>query len=814
MTASEEFAVIGKPLAKVDVAGKVTGEAKYADDLTLPGMLWGKVLRSVHPHATIESMDTSRASASPGVRAVLTGRDMPEKYGILPVSQDETALATDRVRYAGEPVAAVAATTPEAAEEALGRIDVVYRPLESVMTIEAALDEKGPAIHGTGDGGNVQKRVNLEFGDLEEGFSRAEYVREDAFFYGGSNHAALEEHAVLASLGADGRLTVWSSTQVPHYLHMTLGKVLGLPARRIRVIAPTIGGGFGAKTDIFSHELAAAKLSMVTGRPVKIACTREEVFYLHRGRHPVRMLVRTGFKKDGRITAMHLRAVLDGGAYGSYGVATTYYVGALIPATYEIPNYKFEGARVFTNKPPCGPKRGHGTPQPRFAVECHLDKAAEELGIDPAELRLRNLVRPFSTTVNHLRITSCGLKECIERVLAASRFREKRGRLGEGRGVGFAVSSYLSGAGLPIYWNDRPHSSARIRLDRGGGVTVYCMATDIGQGSTSTLSYLTAEVLGVNPSEVTVVTSDTDLTPVDLGSYSSRVTFMAGNAVLEAATKMRGLIFRAVAKKLAVPPGRLVARGRRVFSGDDPAKGLAWSDAVRTAEEMFGELISSGSYKPPALAGPYKGSGVGPSPAYSYSACVAEVACDRETGEVNVEQVWLAHDIGRALNPLNVEGQIEGGVVMGLGEALMEEQAFRNGFLRSPSLLWYKVPTVLEAPEIHPILVETIDPEGPLGAKEVGQGPLLPVPPAIANAIHDALGIRVDEVPITPDKVVRALKDKEAGGAGRVGPRGFPNLDFGEPVRVMSGTASKAPGGRSRAAPVQKVRGRQRREGR
>ena len=813
MTASGKFAVIGKPLAKVDVAGKVTGRAKYADDISLPGMLWGKVLRSIYPHAIIESVDVSRALAVPGVRAVLTGNDMPEKYGILPVSQDETALATDRVRYAGEPVAAVAATTPEAAEEALERIRVAYRPLKSVMSIEDALDEKSEAIHAPGDGTNVQKKVNLEFGDLERGFSEAEYVREDAFFYEGSNHVALEEQAALASYGGDGRLTLWSSTQVPHYLHRTLEKVLKLPGGRIRVIVPTVGGGFGAKTDIFSHELVAGKLSIMTGKPVKISCTREEVFYMHRGRHPVQMLVRTGFKRDGKITAMHLKAVLDGGAYGSYGVATTYYVGALIPATYEVPNYRFEGARVFTNKPPCGPKRGHGTPQPRFAVECHLDKASEELGIDPVELRLRNLIRPFSTTVNHLRITSCGLKECIAAVMKASRFREKRGKLGGGRGIGFAVSSYISGAGLPINWNDMPHSSAEIRLDREGGVAIHCMATDIGQGSTSVLSYLAAEVLGVSLSDINVIASDTDLTPVDLGSYSRRVTFMAGNAVLQAATKLKGLIVKAVAKKLGVAPDRLVLRGGRVYCRDEPTKGVSWTEAVRATEARFGPLSSSGSYKPPKLAGPYKGSGVGPSPAYSYSACVAEATCDSETGQVKVEEVWLAHDIGRALNPLNVEGQIAGGVVMGLGEALMEEQAFRKGFLKSPSLLWYKVPTILEMPRIHSILVETIDPEGPLGAKEVGQGPLLPVAPAIANAVHDALGVRIDEVPITPDKIVKALKDRAGGGEGRVGPMGFPTLDFGELTRVPPGGQPRTRRPRGRAEAVSMVRKRTRRVG-
>ncbi len=768
----------------------MTGEARYADDISLPGMLYGKLLRSTEVHARIDSIDLRGSRAVRGVKAVITGRDIPEKYGILPVSQDETALAVGKVRYAGEPVAAVAATTPEGAEKAVRQVRVAYAALGRVTTVEEAIEPGSAPVQDYGDGHNVHKKVHLEFGDVEKGFAEADHVREDLFFYEGSNHVALEEHAVVASYGSDERLTVWSSTQIPHYLHKALAKVLGLPPSRIRVVAPTVGGGFGAKTDIFSHEIAAAKLSIICRRPVKITCTREEVFYLHRGRHPVLMWVRTGFKKNGRITAMHLRAALDGGAYGSYGVASTYYVGALIPATYEIPNYRFEGARIFTNKPPCGPKRGHGTPQPRFAVECQLDKAAEDLGLDPAEIRVKNSVKPFSTTVNGLRITSCGLEKCVEEVLRASRFSERRGKLGRHRGLGFAVSSYISGAGLPIYWNDMPHSEVMIKVDRGGGVTVYCMATDIGQGSSAVITSIVAEVLGLQLSEVTLVSADTDLTPIDLGSYSSRVTFMAGNAAWEAATKLAGLVFNAVAGELGAGPDRLVAKDGRVFCSDSPGKGMSWQEAVRIAENRFGVLSSSGSYRPPKLAAPYKGSGVGPSPAYSYSACVAEVACDPETGRVGVERVWLAHDIGRSINPMLVEGQVEGGVVMGLGEALMEEHSFRGGMVKSPSLLTYKVPTILESPEIHTILVETVDPEGPFGAKEVGQGPLLPVPPAIANAVHDALGVRIDEVPITPDKVVRALKD---AGEKRVGPKKFPAIDFGEPVKVAAKAGKAGP---------------------
>jgi 4-hydroxybenzoyl-CoA reductase alpha subunit len=785
--------VVGRSLPRVDAMEQTTGRIRYADDLTLPGTLVGRQLRSTHAHAVITGIDTSRAAALDGVGAVITGADLPITYGILPVSKDENVLAIDRVRYVGEPVAAVAAVDAATAERALGLIDVRYEPLDEVVTLDEALAEDQPLIHGTGSGRNVHRTAALEFGDVVEGMAIADHIREDVFFYRGNTHAALETHSALASYGADGRLTLWSSTQVPHYLHRTLEQVLELPAGRIRVIATPNGGGFGGKTDPFSHELAAAKLSMLAGRPVKITLSREEVFYAHRGRHPVLMWVKTGFRSDGRITAMHFKSFLDGGAYGSYGVATLYYTGALQTSTYRIPNYRFEGVRVFTNKPPCGPKRGHGTPQPRFALEAQMDKAAADLGLDPVTIRLRNAVEPFSMTVNHLRITSCALDECIVGVVEASAFTAKHGSLPPGRGIGLAVGAYLSGAGLPIYRNDMPQSEVQIKVDRGGGVTVYSMAVDVGQGSTSMLATVVAENLGLEPGDLAMVTADTDLTPVDLGSYSSRVTFMAGNAALEAAAKVRSRIVQTVADELEVDPDDLMMDAGRITVRGDAESGLAWPEAVRLTIAATGPLMESGSYRAPDLAGPYQGSGVGISPAYSYSACVVQVQCDADTGMVTVERVWLAHDIGKALNPMLVEGQIEGGVYMGLGEALFEEHAFRGGLHRGPSLLDYKIPTVLETPPVETILVESIDPEGPFGAKEVGQGPLLPVAPAVANAVHDALGIRIDEVPITPFKVVAAMRDAARGGSGRIGPAAIPEFDFPPPIRVAPPAGFGAP---------------------
>jgi len=507
------------------------------------------------------------------------------------------------------------------------------------------------------------------------------------------------------------------------------------------------------------------------------------VFYCHRGRHPVLMRVKTGVRKDGSIRAMHFQSFLDGGAYGSYGVASTYYTGALQTVTYAIANYKFEGARCFTNKPPCGPKRGHGTPQPRYALEIQIDRIAENMQMNPADFRLRHLVPAGALTANWLRIGSMGLGSCIEKVVAGSGFLLKHGRLPRGKGIGLACSSYICGAGLPIYWNNMPHTGVQLKLDRGGGVVVFCGEIDIGQGSDTVLAQVVAEVLGVDPLDIRIVFGDTDLTPVDLGSYSSRVTLMMGNAAIQAAERARELLAKAAAAKLEVPVERLGFAAGRVFDVENPERGMAFAEAVVLAEARFGTLGTVGSYTPPPSAGKYRGAGVGPSPAYSYSAAVVELDVNPESGWIRVERVHIAHDVGRCINPVLVVGQVEGSVYMGLGEALMEEQAFRanrNGVHKIPSLLEYKSPTTMEMPEVVTYLIEDPDPNGPFGAKEVGQGPLLPVPPAVANAVYDAVGVRIDEVPITPDKILKALESPRK----RFGPTRIPQVRWPDPIRV------------------------------
>ena len=722
------------------------------------------------------------------------------------------------MRFVGDPLAAVIASDEQTASEALALIEVDYGPLPTIATVTEALQPTDTPLQDYAEENNIHRRVSCSFGDTGQALEQADHVFEDTFFYAGNTHMAMELHASVAAADPDGRLTLWSSTQCPHYVHRALAKALEMSAAHIRVIACPNGGGFGGKTDPFNHEIVVSKASILLGRPVKICLTRQEVFYCHRGRHQVTMKFRTGVTNDGKLTGMHLQTLLDGGAYGSYGIASTFYTTALQSVTYQLPRYSFDACRVFTNKPPSGPKRGHGTPQPRFGQEVQLDKIAEKLQMDPAELRLGIVAPADSLTCNYLKIGSIGLAECINRVVDKSGWKNKHRKLATGRGVGLACGAYMSGAGTAIYWNKMPHSGVQIKLDRSGAVTVYCGATDVGQGSDDVLVSLVAEVLGIETIDIKCVTGDTDLTPVDLGSYSSRVTLMMGNAAIEAAGRARDLIASAVAINLGIPEDHIGLAGRRVFDVADPDHNMTFQQAVICAEEKYGTLATTGSYAPPASTAQFPGSGVGVSPAYSYTAAVAEVEVDEESGVVTVSRIYIAHDIGRSLNPVQVEGQVIGGVYMGIGEALMEETTSRRLPARlsdallhnNPSMLDYKTPTIHDMPEVVVEIVENPDPNGPFGAKEVGQGPLLPIMPAIANAIYDAVGVRIDEVPITAVKVLKALEMKAAGREARVGPKSFPEIDWPEPMFVLppgeggDGKASNKPE-RKRAAKMHRM---------
>ena len=753
------FRQIGRPLRKIEGLDKATGVAVYTDDIALPGMLHAKTLRSPHPHARIVSIDTSDAKALQGVHAVITGADLPITYGVLPWTQDETALAVDKVRFVGDPVAAVAAVDEDTANAALKLIHVTYEPLHAYIDPFESQTRHDPAIHDGRKEGNVSKHVELAFGDVDGALAGADVVVEDDYFFHGTTHAPIEPHCAVARYGADGLLTVWSATQITHYVHRALARVLALPAHRIRVIQPNLGGAFGGKSDPFSLEFVVARLSMMTGRPVKMLYTREEVFYTHRGRHPMYMHYRTGASRDGRLAGVDAKILIDGGAYSSFGLVTTYYAGQLLTGPYTFPAYRFDSTRVFTNKPPCGPKRGHGAVQPRFAFEVQLDQIAERLAIDPIEIRRRNFIGANTVTVNGQRITSNGFPECLDRVERESGWRERRGKLPFGRGLGVAGSMYISGTNYPVYPNQMPQAGIQLKIDRSGVVTAFTGGNDIGQGSSSVVQYLVAEELGLTLDQVRVVAADTDLCPVDLGAYSSRVTFMVGNATIDACRKVRAQIVNAVASEWKVAESRVRLVEGRAVDADDPSRDLPMAEAFALAETMFDTLGATGSYNTPTLGGNYRGGTIGAAPAYSFTAHIVEVSVSPESGRITCEKAWIAHDCGRALNPMLVAGQMEGSAYMGIAEALMEEhEVNRFGIHRGPSLLDYRIPTAVDTPELYALIVESLDPEGPYGAKEAGEGPLHPSVPALSNAVFDAVGIRLKHLPFTPGKVLSALR--------------------------------------------------------
>lgn len=752
---------LGRPGRRGDLIRRARGETRFTDDLRLPRMLCAKLVRSPHAHARIVRVDLAPALALPGVISGITGDELPERFGIIPWTPDEHALARGTVRFVGDAVAAVAALDERTAARAAESVRVTYAPLPSITTLEDAVARPEVGLGGSRKD-NVSKSVDLAFGDVDEGLAGADVVVEGAYEFHGSAHAPIETHCALAQYDGDGLLTVWSTTQVPHYLHRELSRVLGVSPARIRVVQPPLGGAFGGKSEPFGHEMVAAKLAMKTGRPVKILLTREEEFYVHRGRHPMQMKVRAGARADGTLAAYDARTVIDGGAYSSFGLVTTYYSGQLLSIPTVPQRYRFSSTRYFTNKPPCGPKRGHGSVQPRFAFEVTLDKLAERLGIDPFALRRRNVASPETTTLNGMRVTSNGMLECLARVEEASGWKTRRGRLGPGRGLGLATSAYISGTNYPIYPNEMPQSAVQLKVDRSGVVTVFNGASELGQGTDTLLASIVAEELGLDLRAVRVVSADTDLCPVDLGAYSSRGTFMNGNACASAARQVRERLVLAVAEKLGVAATDVfVSQGFLCTKGDGRA--VPVDEAIRLAEAKFGTLGAVGYYRsPPSLGGAYRGGTIGASPAYSFTAHVAEVRVDRETGVVEVVKVWCAHDCGRALLPTQVVGQIEGSVYMGVAEALFEEHAVdAGGRHRGPNLLDYRIPTSLDVPDIESLVVESMDPEGPYGAKEAGEGPLHSSIPAVVNAVYDAIGARIDSLPLSPARVLAALRAKE-----------------------------------------------------
>ena len=750
----------GVPL--IDGIEKVTGRARYTADLDHANALVGRIFRSPVSHGEIRRLDVTKARELDGVIAVVTGADCPHSYGVLPVAMNEYPLARERVRYRGEPVAAVAAIDAATAQRALDLIEFEVRELPAYYSSAAARADDAVLLHSD-KLGNVEREVHHTFGDVAAGFGAADLVREFRISCAEVNHAQIEPHAVLAAFDpATQHLTVQSVTQVGYYLQLMLGRCLNMDLSRIRVIKPFVGGGFGARVEVLNFEIIAALLARAAAGTVVMQLTREENFLTHRARPQTDVMLKLGMRRNGQITACACEVVQRGGAYAGYGIITILYAGALLQGIYAVPALKYDGYRIYANLPPCGAMRGHGSVDVRHAFECALDRMARELGLDPFAVRRVNLLHAPTVTMNGLMVNSCGLSECLDRVEQASNWRARIGRLPPGKGLGIACSHYVSGAAKPIHWTGEPHAAVNLKVDFDGGITAFTGAADIGQGSSTMVAIAVSETLGVSLDRVRVVAGDSAITPKDNGAYSSRITFMVGNAAIDAARHLKAILVEAAARKLEAKPEDIECVGEQFSVGSGSQASLPFADVVKAALVGGGVINVKGTFTcpPEAQGGKHRGGAVGSTMGFSYAAQVVEVTVDEATGAIAVDRVWSALDCGHAINPLAVEGQIQGSVWMGMGQALSEETRYLDGLPAHASLLEYRVPTIAESPPIDVQIVESHDPNGPFGAKEASEGALAGFPPALVNAVANAIGIDFDELPVTPDRVVQALVER------------------------------------------------------
>jgi 4-hydroxybenzoyl-CoA reductase alpha subunit len=751
-----KYSVIGQRVRRVDGPDKVTGSAKYTFDMVLPNMLYGKILRSPYPHAKILNIDTSMAEKLIGVKAVVTGKDTPgRKQGIwrrFPELCDEEILCREKVRYIGDAVAAVAAIDEDTAEEALDLIEVEYEPLPAVFDPLEAIKEDAPQIH---DGVELNMNVtrHIEWGDVDEAFKKCDHVREDKFKCSSQAHVCMETHCAVASFDHGGKLTVWTSTQSSYYIQRLLADILDLREGDIRVIKPPTGGGFGSKFELDSAQFCAAVLSMKLRQPVKIVLSREEEFTATKRRTPMYYYLRLGAKKDGTLLAKEVRVITEGGAYTAMGATALYLTGFFSSFPYKYPNYRYDGYRVYTNTAPTSAMRGFGAPQATFAGESQIDMMAEDLGIDPIEIRRKNGMTPDYEVPGQAYIQSCGLHECLD---AIEEHIKKRGQLPPNHGIGVAAYGFMSG-GI-FNWFDTPYafSAALVRINIDGKVDLFTGACDIGQGSDTTLSMICAEELGVRLEDVRILASDTGICPADLGAWGSRETLMNGNAVkMAAADAKRQLLEFAAAKMGANIVYDLDIKDRWIHLVDRPERGVSYFDIVKEAiRGRDGEVIIGRGHYTPHRKGMI-------SPAYSFGVQAAEVEVDPETGKYRLINVTTAHESGTVINPVGIEGQLEGAIMMAGGYGFCEDQPMDGGNILNPSIADYKLIRSLEMPETEILEIDTYEPEGPFGAKEAGEGLTNPTAGAIGNAVFHAVGVRVADLPITPEKVFRALKEKQ-----------------------------------------------------
>jgi 4-hydroxybenzoyl-CoA reductase alpha subunit len=759
-----EYSIIGKPTTNVDGVAKVTGEAAYTFDMTLPNMLYGKLLRSPYPHARIVSIDTSEAEKLPGVKAVITGKDTPGgKYGLwrrFRELADQEILATTKVRFIGDPVAAVAATSEDIAEKALDLINVEYETLPAVFEPLEAIKDDAPLVHDAFEN-NINATRHIEWGNVDEAFKKADYVREDKFNLLTQHPAPMEVHSSIASYDkGSGRLTVWSSTQSPYFLQLGLADALKMREGNIRVIKPHVGGGFGGKNSTMPDSVNAAVLSMKTGRPVKIVFNREEEFTTTEHRTPMHLSIKIGLKKDGTLLAKEVKIITDGGAYTGLGATTLYLAGTWITFPYKTPNYRYDGFRTYTNKMWASSVRGFGATSALYASETQLDRAAHDLGIDPIEIRRKNAMTPGYEAPGQYKVESCGLLPCIDKM--EQRVKEKWAKLSKDEGIGFAAFAYMSG-GI-FNWIDTPYafSGAMVKVNIDGTVDLFTQASDIGQGTNTVSVMICAEELGIGVEDIRLHPADTATTLADLGAWGSRETLMNGNAIKAAADEVRDKLLDVARMKLGENiVYDLEAKDKRIYLALRPERGFSYYDIVKDAikENDGAPLIGIGHYTPHR-----KGM---VSPAYAMGIMGARAKVDRETGQVEVKEIIISHDCGQVINPLGARGQAEGSVQMGLGFGLCEDLPNENGMILNPSFVDYKLIRTREMPQIELIEVPTYDPEGPYGAKEAAEATTAPTAPAVANAIYNAVGVEFDSNVLRLEKVLKAIREKEEKGKGK-----------------------------------------------
>jgi 4-hydroxybenzoyl-CoA reductase subunit alpha len=754
-----KYSVIGQRVHRVDGPEKVTGNAKYTFDMVLPNMLYGKILRSPHPHAKIINIDTSQAEKLIGVKAVVTGKDtLGKKQGIwrrFPELCDEEILCREKVRYIGDPVAAVAAVDEDTAEEALDLIEVEYEPLPAVFDPMEALKEDAPQIH-EGVELNINVTRHIEWGDVDEAFKKCDYIREDQFRCSSQAHMCMETHDAVASFDYSGKLTVWTSTQSAYYIQALLAGMLGLREGDVRVIKPPTGGGFGSKFELDSAQFCACVLSMKLCKPVKIVLTREEEFTATKRRTPMYYYLKLGAKKDGTLLAKEARVITEGGAYTGMGATALYLTGFFSSFPYKYPNYRYDGYRVYTNTAPTSAMRGFGAPQSVFTGESQLDMLAEDLGIDPIEVRRKNGMTPNYEVPGQAYIQSCGLHQCLDEI---EKHIKKRGKLPPNRAIGIAAYGFMSG-GI-FNWFDTPYafSSALVRINIDGKVDLFTGACEIGQGSDTTLSMICAEELGIRLEDIRIHSGDTGICPPDLGAWGSRETLMNGNAVKMAAADAKRQIMEFAAAKMGVNiTYDLDIKDRWIHIVNRPERGVSYFDIVKAAiSGKDGEVIIGRGHYTPHRKGMI-------SPAYSFGLQAAEVEVDPETGRYKLINVTTAHESGTVINPVGIEGQLEGAIMMAGGYGFCEDQPMDDGKILNPSIADYKLIRSLDMPETEILEIDTYEPEGPFGAKEAGEGLTNPTAGAIGNAVYKAVGVRITDLPITPEKIFRALKEKEKQG--------------------------------------------------